>query len=129
MGSQRLGGWPAYRSSEASPRVGAWAHALATPSAHQPTARHLAQPSRLRGPGGQHPNHAAKPERAAAPQSALECRLLPVFGTTCRTSRSHPANGPPTDDPKRPDRLPAIRPLTCTYLVAGAGFEPATSGL
>ena len=30
---------------------------------------------------------------------------------------------------KRPDRLSAIRPLTCTYLVAGAGFEPATSGL
>jgi len=26
---------------------------------------------------------------------------------------------------KRPDRLPAIRPLTCNYLVAGAGFEPA----
>jgi len=24
---------------------------------------------------------------------------------------------------------PATEPLTCTYLVAGAGFEPATSGL
>jgi len=24
---------------------------------------------------------------------------------------------------------PAIRPLTCCFLVAGAGFEPATSGL
>ena len=40
-----------------------------------------------------------------------------------------PASGPPTEMKK--DQLPsrATGPLTCTYLVAGAGFEPATSGL
>ena len=36
---------------------------------------------------------------------------------------------PPTDDQKGLIAVLAIRPLTCTYLVAGAGFEPATSGL
>ena len=33
------------------------------------------------------------------------------------------------EDQKGLTAILAIRPLTCTYLVAGAGFEPATSGL
>jgi hypothetical protein len=43
--------------------------------------------------------------------------------------RSRPANGPPTKDQKGLTAISAIRPLTCYFLVAGAGFEPATSGL
>jgi hypothetical protein len=31
--------------------------------------------------------------------------------------------------PKARSPSPATEPFTCTYLVAGAGFEPATSGL
>ena len=54
---------------------------------------------------------------------------MPVSGATCRTSGSRPANEPPTDDQKARPPFPVIRPLTCTFLVAGAGFEPATSGL
>ena len=33
------------------------------------------------------------------------------------------------EDQKGLTAILAIRPLTCTYLVAGTGFEPATSGL
>jgi len=40
-----------------------------------------------------------------------------------------PANEPPTDSKKARPPSPAPGPLTCTNLVAGAGFEPATSGL
>ncbi len=47
-----------------------------------------------------------------------------------RPGRAPRSRGRTADKRSRgPDRLPAIRPLTCTYLVAGAGFEPATSGL
>jgi hypothetical protein len=47
----------------------------------------------------------------------------------CRSPRSGPASASPScchpaaTKIKRPDRLPAIRPLTCTNLVAGAGFD------
>jgi hypothetical protein len=39
-----------------------------------------------------------------------------------------PTNRQQTIKRARPP-FPAIRPLTCDYLVTGAGFEPATSGL
>jgi hypothetical protein len=59
----------------------------------------------------------------------IRCRLMPIAGTTYRSLRSYPANEPPTDDQEGPTAATGDRALTCTYLVAGAGFEPATSGL
>ncbi len=57
---------------------------------------------------------------------AVPCQSLLLTPDRCGLiSRTDPR----TKDQKKPDRLPAIRPLTCNYLVAGAGFEPATSGL
>ena len=66
-------------------------------------------------------------DRALSPVSG--CRFMPAPGATCRSPGSRPANAPPTDDQKARPPCLAIRPLTWTYVVAGAGFEPATSGL
>jgi hypothetical protein len=66
--------------------------------------------------------------RPGAPDRGQRCRCLPVPGGTCHAHRPDPANEPPTDDQKaRPplgDQAPDLH-----FLVAGAGFEPATSGL
>src|SRR6266568_4879296 len=57
-------------------------------------------------------------------------RWGPVVQFPASPARLHPADAAQsrrrvTDKrSKRPDRLPALRPLTCDYLVAGAGFEP-----
>jgi hypothetical protein len=68
-------------------------------------------------------------KKAQSPGRIPRCRSLPVSPARDRPVRPHPAATPLPWRSKKPDRLPAIRPLTCTYLVAGAGFEPATSGL
>jgi hypothetical protein len=66
------------------------------------------------------------PPRAGRPRQ--RCRCLPVPDGTCRAHRPDPANEPPTDDQKgltaSGDQAPDLH-----LLVAGAGFEPATSGL
>ena len=58
--------------------------------------------------------------------SDLQCRSLPVSPVGVLA----PSRGRTADKrSKGLTAVPAIRPLTCTYLVAAAGFEPATSGL
>jgi hypothetical protein len=53
----------------------------------------------------------------AAPHQKLYLHQAPsTFGTHTNDQEARPPS-------------PAIRPLICNYLVAGAGFEPATSGL
>jgi hypothetical protein len=61
--------------------------------------------------------------------SRLRCRSRPILLGACRVPGPDPTDEPRTDRQEaRPPSL-AIRPLTCYFLVAGAGFEPATSGL
>jgi hypothetical protein len=47
--------------------------------------------------------------------------LTPAAVAACQRTANKRSRGPTA--------VLAIRPLTCNYLVAGAGFEPATSGL
>ena len=54
---------------------------------------------------------------------------MPLPHALGRWVRPDPADEPRTNDQKARPPSPAIRPLTCKNLVAGAGFEPATSGL
>src|ERR1022692_1804191 len=57
------------------------------------------------------------------------CRSLPSLRGRCRSPRPDPTDEPRTNDQMaRPPSL-AIRTLTCYFVVAEAGFEPATSGL
>jgi hypothetical protein len=52
-----------------------------------------------------------------------------LAGATGRAVGLDLADEPRTNDQKGPTAVPGDQALTCTYLVAGAGFEPATSGL
>ena len=77
-----------------------------------------------------HPERAKNsPFGETIPIDACPGSLRPAGAALHVSGRPNPAATPLPRRSKRPDRLPAIRPLTCTYLVAGAGFEPATSGL
>ncbi len=53
---------------------------------------------------------------------------MPILRATCRAPGSRPANERPTNDQET--RPPSgNRASDLHFLVAGAGFEPATSGL
>jgi hypothetical protein len=60
--------------------------------------------------------------------SNRRCRLLPVWSPRAQGVHPDPANEPPTDDQ---EGLTASgdQASDLDLLVAGAGFEPATSGL
>jgi hypothetical protein len=63
-------------------------------------------------------------------EDADACRSLAARPARCGAMRDAAQSYGRAADKrsKRPDRLPAIRPLTLNFLVAGAGFGPATSG-
>ena len=79
-----------------------------------------------RGVRRRHQRHAADLACFPVVSRAPECRVT-LTRTTHRPVKSH---GQITVKRSR-GRSPVLsdRPLTCTYVVAGAGFEPATSGL
>jgi hypothetical protein len=56
------------------------------------------------------------------------CRLMPVSSACGQTVHPDPANELPTDDQEGPTTIGDQAP-DLDFLVAGAGFEPATSGL
>src|ERR1700730_11608408 len=76
-------------------------------------------------PGSYTPTKPGWPADARSPQDAVPCRCGTLMAAWCS-----PILLPPCCHPaERPDRRSGDQALTCTYLVAGAGFEPATSGL
>ena len=62
-------------------------------------------------------------------KKSAKCQLMLYLAAKYRARRPDPTDESRTNNQEaRPPYL-GIGPLTCTYLVAGAGFEPATSGL
>jgi len=68
--------------------------------------------------------------RSSDPARLRRCGLRPHEARTLMwpDPLSRPANEPPTMI-KKPDRLSGDQAPDLHFLVAGAGFEPATSGL
>jgi hypothetical protein len=72
-------------------------------------------------------------ERHTGPGRDLRLDPMPFHAPRCRNGPCPgarlcaPTLLPPSK--KGPTALSGDQALTCTYLVAGAGFEPATSGL
>ena len=65
---------------------------------------------------------------AACLSARLRCQSLPVPCTPARPVRPDPA-ATTLPQRSRPDRRPGDQASDLHFLVAGAGFEPATSGL
>jgi len=84
--------------------------------------------------GRRHP-HRHGSNCGSRPRRCVHCEAQPTVLFSADSTRLVPRSGARShgrtadERSKEPDRLPAIRPLTCNFVVAGAGFEPATSGL
>src|SRR5450755_343526 len=120
-------------------------HAVATGGASRPTAprghtalsesrrsNHLDYLNELRSAPaatGAYRPMPGNPRRMGTIRGLPRCRFVPVRNVLARSLRPDPAATTLPQSQKARPPSPAIRPLTCNFLVAGAGFEPATSGL
>ena len=79
------------------------------------------EPSRSRwimaGPSATHRIQVLPKAGASSPSSLQSARSCPAGEARSRGRTAGKRS-------KGPDRLPAVRPLTCNYLVAGAGLKP-----
>ncbi len=118
------------RSCPACSTPTAFAAAVSSARPHRMSSTALRSPvpaGQLQSPG----DVITQPEEATMHVPAIDSDLAPhpTDGTAHSAPGSFPANEPPTDDQEARPPCPAIRPLSCTFLVAGWDLIPATSGL